>query len=103
MTPAIASLFDLRGRTAIVTAAGQGMGYGIARRLAEAGANIVVSHRHRDAGEATAAELRGLGVGAVAVLADVTDLEALDDTVTAAMRTLTSSPSAATSATLSTD
>ena len=85
MTPAIASLFDLTGRTAIVTAAGQGMGLGIARRLAEAGANIVVSHRHRDAAEAVAEELRGLGVGAVAALADVTDLDALDATVATAL------------------
>ena len=35
MNPQIARLFDLTGKTAIVTAAGQGMGHGIARRLAK--------------------------------------------------------------------
>ncbi len=85
MNQSVAGLFDLRGKTAIVTAAGQGMGHGIARRLAEAGANIVVSHRHPDAAEAVAQELRGLGVGAITALGDVTDLDALDATVAAAL------------------
>lgn len=85
MRESVARLFDLTGKTALVTAAGQGMGHGIARRLAEAGANIVVSHRRGEAAESVAAELRGLGVGAIATVADVTDLDALDATVAAAL------------------
>ncbi|WP_156681296.1 SDR family NAD(P)-dependent oxidoreductase [Sphingomonas profundi] len=83
MNPAIPALFDLGGKTAIVTAAGQGMGRGIAQRLAEAGANIVIFHRHRDAAETVAVDLRALGVEAIAVTGDVTDLVALDDLVAA--------------------
>lgn len=83
--PSVAELFDLSGKTAIVTASGQGMGQGIAFRLADAGANIVVSHKHMDTAEATAAEIRGRGGKAVPVVADVTNLDQLDDTVKAAM------------------
>ena len=86
MNPQIARLFDLTGKTAIVTAAGQGMGHGIARRLAEAGANIVVSHRHAQTAEQVAEELRGLGAQAVTALADITDLDALDRTVETALK-----------------
>lgn len=85
MNESISNLFDLTGKTALVTAAGQGMGHGIALRLAAAGANIVVCHRHAAPAETVAAELRGLGVGAIAAIADVTDLDALDATVAAAL------------------
>jgi NAD(P)-dependent dehydrogenase (short-subunit alcohol dehydrogenase family) len=85
MNPSIARLLDLSGKTAIVTAAGQGMGRGIARRLAETGANIVVSHRHAEAAEEVADELRALGVQALPAIADVTDLDALDRTVETAL------------------
>jgi NAD(P)-dependent dehydrogenase (short-subunit alcohol dehydrogenase family) len=83
--PSVAELFDLRGKTAIVTAAGQGLGQGIAYRLADAGANVVISHKYRDTAEATAAEIRAQGGRAVAALADVTDLDQLDETVRIAL------------------
>ena len=43
------SLFDLSGKTAIVTGASRGIGEAIARRLAQHGANVVVSSRKREA------------------------------------------------------
>ncbi len=43
------SLFDLSGKTAIVTGASRGIGEAIARRMAEHGANVVVSSRKADA------------------------------------------------------
>lgn len=43
------SLFDLNGKTAIVTGASRGIGEAIARRLAQHGANVVVSSRKQDA------------------------------------------------------
>ena len=41
----VAGLLDLTGKTAVVTGAGRGIGAAIARRLAEAGAAVVVNYR----------------------------------------------------------
>lgn len=49
MTDAPHALFDLSGKTAIVTGASRGIGEAIARRLARHGANVVVSSRKPDA------------------------------------------------------
>jgi NAD(P)-dependent dehydrogenase (short-subunit alcohol dehydrogenase family) len=84
--PTVAELFDLSGKTAIVTASGQGMGQGIAYRLADAGANIVVSHKHIETAEETAATIRAEGGRAIPALTDVTDLDQLDATVALAMK-----------------
>jgi len=46
------SLFDLSGKTAIVTGASRGIGEAIARRLAQHGANVIVSSRKIDACQA---------------------------------------------------
>ena len=53
---------DLRldGKTAIVTGASRGIGLAIARRLAEAGAQVMLSSRKPAALEEAAAELAGL-------------------------------------------
>jgi NAD(P)-dependent dehydrogenase (short-subunit alcohol dehydrogenase family) len=83
--PSITELFDLSGKTAIVSASGQGMGQGIAFRLADAGANIVVSHRHMDKAEETAAAIRAEGGKAVAALTDVTNLDQIQETVKIAL------------------
>ena len=48
------SLFNLSGKTAVVTGASRGIGEAIARRLAQHGANVVVSSRKLDACEAVA-------------------------------------------------
>lgn len=46
-----ASLFDLSGKTAIITGASRGIGEAIARRMAQAGANVIISSRKIDACE----------------------------------------------------
>ena len=72
--------FSLAGRTALITGAGRGIGQAIAVAFAEAGADVVVAARTRDALEETAAQVRALGRRAVVVPTDVTDrgqLEAL--------------------------
>lgn len=63
------SYFDLTGQTAIVTGAAGGIGEVIARRLAIAGATVVVADLNLAAGEATAASLPN---GSFALALDVT-------------------------------
>jgi NAD(P)-dependent dehydrogenase (short-subunit alcohol dehydrogenase family) len=63
----------LKGKTAIVTGAGRGLGYGIAQELAKEGANIAILEVDADAGETAAADMRGLGVDARAYPVDVSD------------------------------
>ena len=53
----MANLFDLTGKTAIITGSSRGIGKAIAHRLAEHGANVVVSSRKADVCEAAAAEI----------------------------------------------
>lgn len=51
------SLFDLSGKTAIITGSTKGIGEAIARRFAQHGANVVVSSRKQDACEKIAGEI----------------------------------------------
>jgi 2-dehydro-3-deoxy-D-gluconate 5-dehydrogenase len=54
--------FDLTGRVAIVTGGNRGLGLGMARGLARAGAAIAVAARDRAKSEAAVEELRAIGV-----------------------------------------
>jgi len=58
---------------AIVTGGNGGIGLGMARGLAAAGASIVVAARNADKSRKAVAELEGLGTTALAVSVDVTD------------------------------
>jgi 2-deoxy-D-gluconate 3-dehydrogenase len=75
MTP---SPFDLTGRVAIVTGGNGGIGLGMARGLAQAGAAIAIVGRDAAKSGAAAAELMQRGVNAVSIIADVTDKAAID-------------------------
>ena len=66
-------LFDLTGRTAIVTGGNGGIGLGMARGLAAAGAAVVVAGRDAAKSADAVKELEGLGARAAAVPVDVTD------------------------------
>ena len=66
-------MFDLKGRIAIVTGGNGGIGLGMARGLAGAGATVVVAARNTAKSEAAVRELGKLGAQAMAVTVDVTD------------------------------
>jgi 2-deoxy-D-gluconate 3-dehydrogenase len=66
-------LFDLSGRVAIVTGGNGGIGLGMAKGLAEAGASIVVAARDQEKSAVAVGELEALGAEAAALAVDVTD------------------------------
>ena len=70
--------FDLTGRVALVTGGNGGIGLGMARGLAGAGAAVVVSGRNAEKSRRAVAELAGLGGEAAAIECDVADEAAVE-------------------------
>lgn len=81
----VANMLNLSGKTAIVTGGAAGIGYGIAYRLAEAGANVVIANRTRADGLHAASELANKGWKVTAIPTDVSVEESVkkmvDETV----------------------
>lgn len=73
---------EISGRTAVITGASGGIGEATARTLAAAGARVALLARRSDRIEALARELAGAGATAIAVTADVTDRESLEEAAT---------------------
>jgi 2-deoxy-D-gluconate 3-dehydrogenase len=71
-------LFDLDGKVAIVTGGNGGIGLGMARGLAEAGADIVIVGRNEAKSNAAVDDIKQRGAKAISVVADVTDKAAVD-------------------------
>ena len=76
---------SLRGRTGMVTGAGQGVGRGIALALAGEGANVVIAARRVETGEPVAEEIRDRGGSALCVQTDVTVRGDIEATVAATL------------------
>jgi short-subunit dehydrogenase len=72
---------ELSGRVALVTGGSGGIGTHIARALADQGMNVVVSGRREDALAEVVTALKGRGVRAAAVPADLADLTQIDPLV----------------------
>lgn len=72
-------MFDLSGKTALITGAGQGVGAGIANALAQQGANIAVNDYFPERAEAAAAAIHRTGARALAVPFDVTDKAGVEE------------------------
>ena len=70
MTRNVSQLFDLKGRTALVTGGSRGLGLQMAHALGEAGARIMLSSRKASDLEEAAAELQAAGIDARWTAAD---------------------------------
>jgi gluconate 5-dehydrogenase len=70
-------LFDLGGRTALVTGSSRGLGRAMAEGLAKAGARVIVNGSDAARVQATAAEMRAAGHDAEGAAFDVTDEAAI--------------------------
>lgn len=75
------SLFDLTGKTALVTGAAVGIGRGCAVALARAGAKVAIVDRNEKAGSQTAQEIRAQGHQAIFAACDVTQRGQVQDMV----------------------
>jgi NAD(P)-dependent dehydrogenase (short-subunit alcohol dehydrogenase family) len=78
----------LKGKVALVTGAGSGLGLGIAEELAKAGADIAVVEINSDAAETATRELSALGVRARAYPTDVSKSDQVDAAFSGAERDL---------------
>jgi 2-dehydro-3-deoxy-D-gluconate 5-dehydrogenase len=78
--------FDLSGKVAIVTGGNRGIGYGIARGLAQAGASIVIAARRPEQNAQAVAALQEIGSTALSVVTDVGDEAAVEVMVQTAVQ-----------------
>ena len=82
MTRTIQQLFDLKGKTALVTGGSRGLGLQMAQALGEAGAKVMLSSRKAEDLIASAAELKSAGIDVDWIAADCSkeaDIRALAD------------------------
>jgi len=78
LTNNVIRLASLEGRVALVTGAGQGIGRAIALRLAEHGADVVVNDLSEETAASVAGEIEKLGRRALAAVADISKVAAID-------------------------
>lgn len=85
MTTSSGNLFDLTGRTALITGGNGGLGLAMALGMANAGADIAIAGRSLAKNAAAVAAIESLGRRAVAISADVTVASDIDDLVARAV------------------
>ena len=81
----IQQLFDLKGKTAVITGGSRGLGLQIAEALGEQGASLVITSRKQDELDEAVAHLKKMGISATAVAADLGKAEAIPGFVTSAL------------------
>ena len=74
----IKNLFSLEGKIALITGSYRGLGLSIATGLAEAGARVVINGRSSEGVEAAVLDLRDMGFKADGFAFDITDVEAVE-------------------------
>lgn len=72
-------LFDIQGRTILITGSGSGIGLGLARGLGAAGAKIVLNGRNEDKLKRASADLKAVGVQVEIAAFDVSNPDAVED------------------------
>src|ERR1700675_330924 len=77
-------MFDLKGKVAVVTGGNGGIGLGMAKGLAGAGARVAIAARNQEKSQAAVGEIARLGGEAIAVPIDVAD----EGSVEAAVRSV---------------
>lgn len=77
--------FDLTGHVALVTGGNGGIGLGMAKGMADAGATIVIAARNMEKSEVAAKELRNQGAEVMTVAVDVTSEQSIKDMVAATL------------------
>jgi 7-alpha-hydroxysteroid dehydrogenase len=80
--------FSLEGKVALVTGGGRGIGAGISKALAAAGASVALVSRTKDQLDAPAAEINDAGGRAVPVPVDITNVENLPGVIDQVVREL---------------
>jgi len=81
-------LFDLKGKTALITGGSRGLGLQIAEALGEQGATLVLSSRKQSDLDEAVAHLKSRGIEASAIAADLSREEAVGPLVAEAMKRL---------------
>src|SRR5262245_36553238 len=81
----MAAIIDLSGKVAIVTGGNGGIGYGMARGLAQAGASIVIAARRPEKSAQAVAALQETGAKALSVVTDVQNESSVQAMVHAAV------------------
>ena len=80
------SPFDLTGKVAIITGGNGGIGLGMARGLARAGASIVIAGRNKDKSKEAVRDVEALGAEALATSVNVTDTSSVAAMVQATLK-----------------
>ena len=81
-------LFDLKGKTALITGGSRGLGLQIAESLGEQGATLVLSSRKQADLDEAVAHLKSRGIEATAIAADVSQEASINALVAEAMKRL---------------
>ena len=75
------TLFDLKGKTALITGGNGGIGLGIAEGFAESGANLAIAARNTEKTQEVVTKFNGKNTPTIGIEVDVSDLAAVENMV----------------------